>query len=915
MKVFTRYASQSLRRTPTRTLVTIIGIVLSMSLFTAVIEGAYSGLTYLRNAMAENEGKYHGIIEVHSEEEMECLQARSEIDETSWYQGAGWTMVRDNPAFLAALGENFADMVRLHFAQGRMPETEDEIAFPYYGTITEAYPLGSTVTLAVGRRLDSSGRELEDHEWTYDDPEDLLQDTVDKTFTVTGFYDDLNFNVMSGVSASYFALVGGGGTGYYRLFFTLKNPSKYDDFTQSLPRDMQTYSHASLLRFYGVVGPGLMVMLYGLVGVLVFLVAFGSISLIYNAFSISVAERIQQFGILKSIGATAKQLRFTVLTEAGMLCLVGIPLGLLIGCTGIGVTLYLLRDVFADLLYYNDLPTRIGLVPHPGLLLLASVICLVTVLLSAWLPARKAVRMNAIQAIRQSGSSNIAPKDVKVSPLIQKLFGFPGLMAAKSFRRDRRRRRATVMSLFLSVALFVSAFSFCSYLTDSFNTMTKGDSQSDVRVIGRYPDPALEREDPEKTFAAFLQRDGVEDGLYFVGTYAGDTFPKEDFTQEVLDAEDQGYLYGLYENEAGDIQITNIRTVFLQDDVFWKMCRDNGLNPADYQDMEHPAAVMYNTFAATYTDAKDQCHYGSWQVLQDSAFPQEMEVIISKDLPSKDFPGYVQYGEEYDSATDSMFYVYYPQDYLDRFYEEHEHGFTPEELDRSQAIILPKEEAVTSTFYTIQAPVEKVPFAFATTDPILFLPLSRMTAILGEERTADAVFNYEFLVENASAGQDLVELADSLQLSGDYLDADSRVTRSLATVVRVFAYGFIVLISLIAAANVFNTISTNVSLRRREFAMLRSVGLSQKGFRQMLHYECLVYGLRGLLWGLPAAVLMTYVIWRIVSRVVVASFYIPWQAVVIAVGSVFLVVFASMAYASRKVQQANLAEDLRNETF
>lgn len=910
MKVFTRYASQSLRRSPTRTLVTIIGIVLSMSLFTAVIEGAYSGLTYLRRATAEDEGKYNGIIEVHSLEEMQSLQARPEIDASSWYQGAGWTVMWENTAFLAAAGEGLEDMTSLWFLQGRMPETAEEIALPSYASLTKAYPVGSTITLSVGRRVDNSGRELEDHEWTYGDQAELIQDTVDKTYTVTGFYDGFAFGIMSGVSANYFFLVGGEGTGYYRLFFTLKNPSKYDDFTRSLPRDMQTYSHGNLLRLYGVVAPGLMVMLYSLVGVLVFLVAFGSIALIYNAFSISVAERIHQFGILKSIGATAKQLRFTVLTEAAMLCAVGIPLGLLIGCAGIGITLYLLRDTFANLMSYSNLSTRIGLIPHPGLLLLAAAICLVTVLLSAWLPARKAVRMNAIQAIRQNGSARIAAKDVKVSPLVQKLFGFPGLMAAKSFRRDRRRRRATVMSLFLSVALFVSAFSFCSYLTDTIDTMTMGDSQSDVRVIGRYPGPDLAREDPEQTFAAFLEKDGVEDGLYFVSTNTGNTFPKDAYTQEVLDAEAQGYLYSLYENAAGDVQIPNLRTVFLQDDVFWKMCRDNGLNPADYQDLAHPAAVLYNTIATTYTDANDQCHYGSWQVLQDSAIPQEMEVIFVKD-----FPGYVQYDEQFDSAADTMLYFYYPQDYLDQFYEEHEHGFTPEDLDRSQAMILPKAEATTSTFYTVKAQVTNIPFAFATTDPILFLPLSRIGAVLGEERTADAVFQYEFLVESAGAGQDLVALAEALQLSGDYLDANSQMPRSLAMVVRVFAYGFIVLISLIAAANVFNTISTNVNLRRREFAMLRSVGLSQKGFRQMLHYECLVYGLRGLLWGLPAAVLMTYVIWRIVSRVVVASFYIPWQAVVIAVGSVFLVVFASMAYASRKVQRANLAEDLRNESF
>ena len=140
-------------------------------------------------------------------------------------------------------------------------------------------------------------------------------------------------------------------------------------------------------------------------------------------------------------------------------------------------------------------------------------------------------------------------------------------------------------------------------------------------------------------------------------------------------------------------------------------------------------------------------------------------------------------------------------------------------------------------------------------------------------------------------------------------------TRIVVVIVSVFAYGFITLISLIAAANVFNTISTNVSLRRREFAMLRSIGLSEKGLRKMMNYECVIYGLRGLLWGLPASVVMTYVIYRIASGVLTISFYIPWYSVAIAVGSVFAVVFATMLYAVRKLRRDDLVETLKSESF
>ena len=137
----------------------------------------------------------------------------------------------------------------------------------------------------------------------------------------------------------------------------------------------------------------------------------------------------------------------------------------------------------------------------------------------------------------------------------------------------------------------------------------------------------------------------------------------------------------------------------------------------------------------------------------------------------------------------------------------------------------------------------------------------------------------------------------------------------MVTVINVFSYGFIVLISLIAMANMFNTISTNILLRRREFAMLRSVGLTGGGFRRMMNFECIRYGVLGLAWGLPAAVAVTFLIWRNVSGAYEIGFYIPWYSVIIAVGSVFAVVFASMMYSMSMIKKDNPIDALKNENL
>ena len=133
--------------------------------------------------------------------------------------------------------------------------------------------------------------------------------------------------------------------------------------------------------------------------------------------------------------------------------------------------------------------------------------------------------------------------------------------------------------------------------------------------------------------------------------------------------------------------------------------------------------------------------------------------------------------------------------------------------------------------------------------------------------------------------------------------------------VDIFAYGFIILISLIASANVFNTISTTFLLRRREFAVLSSVGMTPGEMNRMLSYECLLYGVRALLYGLPVSVLVTWAIYRVAAGSLDTSFVIPVSSIVIVIISVFLVVFSSMLYARSRMGKENLIDRIRQESL
>ena len=139
--------------------------------------------------------------------------------------------------------------------------------------------------------------------------------------------------------------------------------------------------------------------------------------------------------------------------------------------------------------------------------------------------------------------------------------------------------------------------------------------------------------------------------------------------------------------------------------------------------------------------------------------------------------------------------------------------------------------------------------------------------------------------------------------------------RGMITVIRVFAYGFVVLISLIAVANVFNTITTNIGLRRREFAILKSVGMEEGDFYRMMNLECVLYGIRALMYGLPVSAGVSFLIWRVVCSVYETGFTLPWAAIAVAVFSVFAVVFVTMLYAVGKVKKENIMDALRNENL
>ncbi len=894
MGILRRFTLRCLLENKTRTLVTIIGIVLSVALFTAVAEGAYSGQQYLIDTAVAAEGHYHISAVGMSPEGVDQLRQNPQVDQLATFSALGWAMVAPENEYYPYLyvqscSDNIQDLLAIRLQEGRMPENDTELIVGnnLAGSSNFSYQVGQSVTLELGRRV-SEGEPLS-FTSPYLGQEEQLVDASSRTFTVVGIFERLSGEIEPYSMPGCMALTCGAESSEKSAFFTLHNINEVYSFVESYPFEENTVIgvNRDLLLFHGASGnENLIVVLYGLLIILFLLIMFGSVALIYNSFSISVAERTRQFGLLKSIGATRKQIRATVLAEAMMLCVVAIPLGLVVGCAGIGLTLYALRDQFSMIVMGGQGIVPIHLVLNAPALAAAAVVGLVTALISAYIPARRAMRIMPIDAIRMSKDIRVTRRNVKTGKLTYKIFGFPGMLASKYYKRNRKGYRATVVSLFMSVVLFISASSFSQYLRrDIAANISNNAFDISATVYTETPD---EMPDPEAVLRLLSGAEQVDRGVYTV-------MVSQNLEVSLEAVNPDGPVITQAMEDSGKY-LGPVYTFYLQDSEYAALCSQAGVDPALGQ------ALIYDfTAVLRWTEEQGTVYHAS-NLLQDKVFPLQAELVEARYRIGDWMLLYYD-----DTNPEGPAYIYAKAE-GDGYDPETEKRFTPEQSELRTPV-------------TVAARLDKAPLASSEDTVCLYLPYSAFGQASRDEQASNWHLRLYFSAENHAAARQSMEsliAENENSYSGAHIELwDSRegeeATRAMVLVLDVFTYGFIVLISLIAAANVFNTISTNIMLRRKEFATLKSVGMDRKGFGRMLRFECLLYGTRSLLYGLPVSLLLSYAIYKVVTQAFTSEYLLPWASMLIAVGSVFLVVFATMLYSMHKVNRQNIIETLRNE--
>lgn len=838
MNIINKLTLRHLKENKKRTVVTIIGIIISVAMITATCVSVTSLIHVFAQSEAYTGGNWHIELENADAGQIEKLEQNEDLQ----YVGVCKTLELGNQAavrvdsgkkasvsvgdILAGNRDYFSAMFTASY-QGKLPANENEIVVTreFLDKNGLSWQIGDTVRVELGRRVvkDTTGA-LQQITGSYAVGE-TFESGGPASYTLVGIAEKSNFPSGSAVLFRGLSEAEQSGGEVYLTAKTLDRGT-LDILKNALTKAgiAPDYTlHVELFRYNYVIleNDATMVTLLSFSSVIMAIIIIASVMLIYNAFGISVSERSRYLGMLASVGATKAQKRRSVYFEGAVLGAFGIPLGFLAGIGGMAVTFRVLDPVFAKsgLNYEN---TSFTLSFPWWIIPVIALLSIITIAISAYIPARRASRTTPIDALRQNTDVRVKAKKLRSPILVRKIFGYEGELAYKNMKRNGRKSRIITSSLALSIVLFLSVYSFC----DMFSEATRLSSDVPYQVYAY-----VDLQDADR-FREEVSALGNFDKMYSVNAIYGTglTTTKDNFVN--------GYDRMFSSDEGG----FPLYLCYVDDNDFNAMCEENGINPKPFY--KGDSMVVMNGLEHTNSAAK---------IFSDS-------VIGTTFSSTKD-------------ANDPLT------------------GYTVGALvpyrDTSYVYGL-----ASTVYVTAFAPVSAAQFAGSYT--------------FGFETTQHEAFSEDVqdILENGNyADSGVMDMVSSIEMMN-----------STTLIMQVFLYGFITLMALISVANIFNTVSTSIDLRRKEFAMLKSVGVTPKGFNRMLRFESLFYGLKALIFGLPLGLLCSYLMQQIlVSGSFDIAFYPDWRVYLGVTLAVFLIVGMSMWYATSKVKKDTIVETLKTE--
>jgi putative ABC transport system permease protein len=888
MNVMRSFTLRSLSRNKKRTVVTIIGVVISAAMITAVTTFFASFLSLIQRDAIASDGNWHAVIHDVRAADLDVIEQSSDVSAAILNREVGCALINTSEdsgtnskpyLFIQQYDAAGFDQMSVRLVSGHLPQSSSEVIVSQNlakGTDT-AYDIGDQITLEVGHRYMPDGTRLSDNSYYYYETNEDNTETFTEvfkpeqtmTFTVVGIMEAPSFE------QSWYA--GYGVLGYIdatalapddtvNVYMTMSPLSRSLYTTVSalaqqagVSEDNVEY-HDNLLRYSGVVkGDNVYNFIIGFAVVIIIIIMAASISLIYNAFAISVSERMRQLGLLSSVGATRRQKRASVYSEGFFIGAIGVPLGILAGIGGMAVTLAAIQPLLENF-FNTSAGLRLTLVVLPAALIADVILSAVTIFISVWVPAKRASRITPIDAIRQTGEIRLTRKKLRTSRLTRALFGFEAEVALKNLKRNRKKYRATVVSLVISLVLFLTVSTYAQ-MTTFISGATNLGANFDIEVsYERMPDAA--RDNLSQQVQAL---DGITGYTRTASLYGYISVSEEQLTEY---SKQYGSNHSVYLKENN----FTVYVLCLDDNSFEKYAQAAGVDPADYADPKNPKAILINHGQDYITSSDGSMKKASGDILN------------------------VQAGDTFLFTAGDM----------------------PEEA--SNQPVKPATMEFTVGEVTEERPMGKMIQSFYT--PSFVVSSSVFDTFIQSQGSTD-ISDYlgysDFMTTSNDIllEKDLTELNARMQ-EGYYIyniHSAARSEQSLSTFLGVFVYGFIILISLICIANIFNTVSTSIALRRREFAMLRSVGMTPGSFNRMVRFESIFYGLKGLMWGLPISVLIGWVLYRLQLSVLSSGFTLPWISYGVGVLMILVIVFSTMMYATHRIKKENIIDALKEENI
>ena len=898
MKVLNELSVKDLKLNKKRSIVIIIGIILSTALICAVAGLITSFQQTFIETAKNSKGNYHAIFYNVPKEELKYIEENRNVKDYYLSEEIGYSYIPNAKATeekpyvnIIAMNEKFLNNMAVNIQSGRLPENDSEIAIST--RINEKfktnYKVGDTITLNVGELKGTSDNQKSNY---YDESqikepkqtdkikqeeqatENEIENTTPKTYKIVGIIERPSIAIEP-YEVDWFTVItkmqNVNKKANIAVLYT--NPFEYKNNTEKINQMVKAQAgteandynvvpglntayksykydlkiNTELLSYEGAsLSDETLKTIYGLGAFIIVIVLVSSVFVIRNGFAISITERLKQYGMLSSIGATKKQIKKSVYFEGFILGLIGIPLGILSGVFAIYVLVQVVNYILKD---YVSRGTLLTYKMSWFAVIVSIIVSVITIWLSCRKSAKKASKITPIQAIRSSEDVKLKNKKLKCPKIITKIFKTGGEIAYKNLKRSKKKYRTTVISIIVSVVIFIAISSFIQYgfkMSSSYYTEKNYNYVVYAYTTASNKNKEEFAKEQAKNYKMLTDISNLPDiGEFSINkTNVFEINMDEKHESELTDyGKDVKARYE--ESEEDGEKIDTINVISLSKDVYKRYLKKIGGN---YETYKEGAILIDNNI--TY-DEKGKRIQGSMYIWKKG------DTVTGK-INDK------EYNIKIVAKT-----------------EERPNGV--ENLYNTHAYFIVSEEFINKTGY---------------------ISASLYTQSNDTEKLDKEIEQYKKENNLTNSNLNTFNMEESI-----------KAENAIVLVISIFLYGFIGVITLIGITNIFNTITTNMNLRKKEFAMLKSIGMTKKEFNRMIRLESIFYGVKSLIIGIPIGIALSYGMYKVFKNSMEMEYVLPYKAIAVAVIFVAVIIGIIMKYSMSKINKQNIIETIRNDNI